>query len=107
MRHQQLERERKERLEKQIEESVLTLKSISSKLQDDNDEVPEDKQNEDDFDPSYDYDTDDDGNDDISRERRIRFRRSYMPPDNSTIGQSLKKFQGMFITKTYILFLNF
>lgn len=100
-RQKSIDRQRRERLQQRKDEAVETLKQLSASMQDNNDDgVNEESGDHDDnYEKIHDYDTDDESNgngDAVTVERRKQFRRSYMPPDNSIIGQVLKKFQETF-----------
>ena len=91
-----MERERCERMQRQKNESLDALHRLSTRAQINYNENynSEGEDDDEEFGEGGDYDTEDEGQDEATKERRKRMRKAYKPPKHSIIEQELNKFQG-------------
>ena len=81
-------------IQRQRNESLETLQQLSTRAQINDNENDNSEGEDEEFGESGDYDTEDEGEDTTTKERRKKMRQSYKPPKDSIIEQELNKFQG-------------
>lgn len=90
------ERQHAERLKTMKAEALNVLRKISNdaEYEEEGDIDGATSPEEGDLVLEEDYDTEDEGDDEMTKKRRRKQRSAYIPPENSILGQKLQKFQG-------------